>query len=131
MARVAFLIIVLTVGVYFLIEKEESVGNATQLKTQQQIIEEDLQTLYQKYGEYVQVTPDGRILVKDTEVTETQIKNRLPARTQVISYEAPEGKGYQVITETATQIISFGFGVEAESRTYTINKTIPIASTTP
>lgn len=94
-------------------------------------LEETVATLYTKYGEYVQVTEDGRILVKDAEVAETTLTSKLPAGTKIDVYAGPQGNGYQIIRETATATISIGYGGEAESRTYTILKSVVTASTTP
>ena len=94
-------------------------------------LEDTITTLYTKYGEYVQVTEDGRILVKDAEVAETTLTSKLPAGTKIDVYAGPQGNGYQIIQETATATISTGYGGEAESRTFIIVKPVVTASTTP
>ena len=94
-------------------------------------LDETIATLYAKYGEYIQVTSDGRLLVKGTEVTEATLSSKLPAGVKIDVYNGPQGNGYQIVRETATATISTGYGGEALSRTYTIPKQIVTASTTP
>jgi hypothetical protein len=90
----------------------------------------DEASLKTKYGNYVQVTKDGRVLDGDTHVSEPDFISKLPPNTEVTVYGGPQGEGYEVITKTATQIIHTGYGGEAKDRTYTIDIPTPIASST-
>lgn len=42
----------------------------------------------------------------------------LPSNVEIHEYESPDGLGYQIIMHTATSTISYGFGSEADARTY-------------
>ena len=92
-------------------------------------LEEKVQLLFDKYGDYIQVTSDGRTLYKDSEIVETDFKNSLPSNTVINVYIAPCGKGYEIVTNSATSTVSKGFGCEGPSRTYTFLKTVSATST--
>ena len=78
-----------------------------------------------KYGEYIQIKSDGTI----PDGVKTDISSELiPDNVTVHVHESKNGKGYQIVTETATQTISVGYGADAKERTFVINK--PINSTT-
>ena len=114
-------------SVVFPLSEQENVGG----KVKEPTLEETIATLYAKYEDYIQVTPDGKLLVKDIEVTESILSSKLPVGTTINVYESPQGKGYQIVTETETQTIAVGYGANAQDYTYTIQKELKVASSTP
>lgn len=85
-------------------------------------IQTEQDALFQKYGEYVQVTKDGRALTKDGEVQEVGVTAKVPANTEIHVISGSRGKGYQIIETTDTQVIHTGYGIDAEEMTYTVDK---------
>lgn len=94
-------------------------------------IENEQALMKEKYGDYVQVTKEGKVFNKDTLVVEDSLKSKLPIDTEINVYDGPRGKGYQIINKTDTQIIATGYGPDAADFTYTVDLPVPIASTTP
>ncbi len=78
------------------------------------------------HGHYLQVEPHN----KKPEYTPDTLPSAIPDNVRIDVYEANEGHGYQVITETDTTIDSVGYGVEAKSRTYSIEKPPKFVSST-
>jgi hypothetical protein len=122
-----FLLLLLIIPMLFLFrDKEPELGTATTTL-------EDMQALYDKYGEYIQVTKDGRVLYRNQEVDEAMFKNKIPDNVEIIPYLSPEGDGFQIITRTDTTETSVGFGPEAAERTYEFDfpLTLPNTTSTP
>lgn len=92
-------------------------------------IEAEQATLLAKYGDYVQVSDDGRLLYKDQVVNENRFKNKIPPNTSIIPYDGPQGKGFQIeqryTVGTSTWVRSFAIGPEAASRTYDVEYVEP------
>lgn len=86
---------------------------------------------FQQKGKYVQVLP-GNIITDPTTGSVTQIFGKdLPPGFWINSYTGPNGKGYVVSFEDATNWYDIGFGPEGAGKTVTIRKPISVASTTP
>lgn len=101
-----------------------------EVATDRKKIDDEQVILNEKYGDYVQVTSDGKVLTKNGEVSEVDFKAKVPSNTEIHVYDGPQGKGYQTITKIATATISIGFGPEGADRTYTITFPEPVASNT-
>lgn len=104
------------------IKKKPIAFNTASIETEQTIQKGALQ-------EYVQVTRDGRQLIKDQQV-QTDLVNQLPTDSEIHVYDGPKGKGYEIIIYNSTSTEHIGFGPEAASRTYIIEKTISTSTAT-
>ena len=81
----------------------------------------DMEAYYVEFQDYPHVQKGERLLGKD-----------IPNTHSMPEYETSKGEhGFQVIYETDTQIISKGYGVQAEQRTWVKERTLPVASSTP
>jgi hypothetical protein len=86
------------------------------------ILEAEQETLLQKYGDYIQVSPDGRVLYKGNPVNENKFKNKVPENVQIHVYETPDGQiGFQIVQIENGVMKSYAIGPEAADRTYTID----------
>lgn len=93
-------------------------------------IQNKYESLKVTHGEYTQVTLDGRILVRDGEVVDQQLLDLLPANMIVDVYSGPNGDGFELIQTLSDRIVHYGFGPEAESRTYVLPISKGTASST-
>jgi len=78
------------------------------------------ETLLARYGGYVQITEDGRLLYKNGEINENRFKNSIPDNIKIIPYEGPSGVGFQIIQNDGITAKSFAIGPEAAERTYEV-----------
>lgn len=92
-------------------------------------LEAEQAMLLAKYGDYIQVTEDGRLMYKDRVINENRFKNKIPANTVVHVYDGPDGKGFQIIQREGNIERAYAIGAEAAARTYVT--TFDTASTTP
>jgi len=83
------------------------------------------------YGQYAQISLDGRILISDGEIVDQQLKDLLPANMTVTVYGGPYGDGFELIQTLSDRVVHYGFGGEAQARTYTDLIPQSVASTTP
>ena len=84
----------------------------------------------QKNGSYMQVAEGNKLPEGEIGTVIEKLGIDSPYRVDV--YEAPEGKGYQIVTETPEGTVSFGFGPEAADRTYVkLKEVYPASSTKP
>lgn len=81
---------------------------------------------FKAHGHYLQVEP----MNKKPDYTVDTLPLSIPDNVRIDVYQAKTGFGYQIITDNASTIDSVGFGVEAQARTYTLQKPPKFISST-
>ena len=111
-----------------------------------QTIEAAQQDYYQTHNRYFQGLPTSKEIPISTSTPDNlnakpfyQTENwddfislsNLPFQIEIHQYKGPKGDGYQVFFRDSKGIRSYGYGPEAEGKTFEIINPIIIATTTP
>ncbi len=78
------------------------------------------ETYFKKNEKYLQILAGGLLPDYEDGVFSEKFGATVPEEITVNVYDAPEGKGFQVVYRSATIVKAVGFGPEAASLTYTV-----------
>lgn len=90
------------------------------------------ETYYQINGKYLQILPGNNLPHYETGTVSGKLGKNVPANVRIDVYETFDGKrGYQISYEDTNAFYSIANGTQAQERTFTKLKPLPVASTTP